>query len=572
MSPVTRLIRMGGASKPELLSQLRVAGVRLNDAAQALFADDRFTTSTVSSLIEIVELSVASRTRGTHLKVFQRSFFRIMSALLTAAVLSDCGGGSGGSGVAAALPAPAALIARAKTFELNTPYVSPPGDRLEHDTSGYAKAMCSAVFITGMDPDVAAETVGYFTAPYASRAKVGRPVVDRVNRQVSISMPNGPTLIARYYGSQGCITLPPGRDDVFFTPVAVASTLPDPATQAWPMGDVLPNTAPPANIDMSRVQQAVDAAFAVPQAYTSAFVVTYKGRLIAERYMSGFGPTTPLESWSMGKSVVASLMGVLIQQGVYQLDQPAPIPEWQAAGDPRQQIRISDLMRMSSGLRIKAPDDPDFDPNGTYPDHTYFYTGRINVFNYAATRPQQWPPNTVGRYRNTDPVLASYLIRLAAEKRGEEYLSFPQRHLFDKIGIRTMVMETDPYGNFQSQGYDYMSARDWARLGNLYLQDGVWNGERILPQGFVTFVSTAAPAWLADVRPIYGAFFWLNVTTRVPLPTTAYFMLGAGGQFVFIVPSHDLVVVRIGHSKGEPFVNNGLFPALQLLMQAIPPS
>jgi CubicO group peptidase (beta-lactamase class C family) len=518
---------------------------------------------------------LGSGSRASTMKVFWRHLPAILLALFVAAVLTDCGGGGSGTvsaPTAAVLPAPAAMIARAKALELNTPYVPPPGDPLEHDTSGYAKAMCSAVFITGMDIDVAAENVGYFTAPYASRAKVGRPVVDRVKQQVSVSMPGGPTLVARYFGSQGCITLPPDHDDVFFTPVPVASALPDPGTQTWPMGDVLPTGPLSGNVDLLKLDQAAAAAFLPAEAYTQAFVVTYKGRLVVERYMSGVGPTTRLESWSMGKSVVASMMGVLIQQGVYQLDQPAPIPEWQSAGDPRQQIRIADLMHMSSGLRIKAPDDPDFDPNGTYPDHLYFYTGHIDAFNYAATRPQQWPPNAVGRYRNTDPVLASYLIRLAVEKRGEDYLSFPQRDLFDKIGIRTMVMETDPYGNFLSQGYDFMSARDWARLGNLYLQDGVWNGERILPEGFVKFVSTVAPAWAADVNPIYGGFFWLNTTSTFPLPPTAFFMLGAGGQYVFIDPVHDLVVVRMGYSKGEPYTYAGLYPALQLLMQAIPPS
>ena len=137
-------------------------------------------------------------------------------------------------------------------------------------------------------------------------------------------------------------------------------------------------------------------------------------------------------------------MGVLIKQGVYDLWQRAPITEWQGAGDPRAKIRIADLLHMSSGLRIKAPQDPDYDPSGTYPDHLYLNTGSVDSFHYAATRPLQWPPNTVGRYRNTDPVLINYLIRLAVEKRGEEYLSFPRRALFDKIGIRTMVMETDP--------------------------------------------------------------------------------------------------------------------------------
>ena len=129
------------------------------------------------------------------------------------------------------------------------------------------------------------------------------------------------------------------------------------------------------------------------------------------------------------------------------------------------------------GLRIRAPQDPDYDPSGPYPDHLYLYTGGVNSYHYAATRPQQWPPNTVGRYRNTDPVLVSYLIRLALEKSGKDYLSFPQAALFDKVGIRTMRIETDPFGNFLGQGYEVGSGRDWARLGNLYLQDGVWNGE-----------------------------------------------------------------------------------------------
>jgi len=515
----------------------------------------------------------------------RRSVTSTAAALSIAAALTSCGGGGGGGGgggvgfgapvasapnTTAQLPERDALIARARALELNTPYVPPPGNVLEHNTSGYAKTMCSAVFITGIDPDVAAESLGYFVGPYDQRKNVGKPVVDRVKKEVRISIPNGPTLVARHFGSQGCVTLPAGRDDVFFTPVAVKSTLPDPATQPWPMGDVLPGDLPPAEVNMAKVNEAVDAAFGVSEAYTSAFVVTHKGRIIAERYMNGIGATTPLESWSMGKSVVATMMGVLIKQGVYKLDQAAPIPEWQATGDERQKIKISDILQMSSGLRIKAPDDPDFDPNGTYPDHIYYYTGRINTFSYAATRPQQWPPGAVGRYRNTDPVLANYLVRLAVEKRGEEYLSFPQRALFDKIGIRSMVIETDPYGNFLTQGYDFMSARDWARLGNLYLQDGVWNGERLLPEGFVNFVSSVAPAWAADKRPIYGGFFWINGMGSLAMPTSAYYMLGAGGQFVLVIPSHDLIVVRIGHSKGERFATWTLNQALALLTAAVP--
>ncbi len=465
-----------------------------------------------------------------------------------------------------------ALIARAKALELNTPYAPPPGEALEHHAAGFAKVICSAVFITGHDPDFAAENVGFFTAPYEERSKFGKPVIDRTKKAVHITLPNGTRRTAKYLGDQGCVTLPAGKNSVSFTPVRVKSRLPDPDTQPWPMGDLLPKPPLPKDIDISKVRQAVDAAFDPATGMTAAFVVTWKGRIIGERYGEGINRRTPLESWSMGKSLTATLMGILIKRGVYDLWQPAPIPEWQSAGDPRAKIRIADILQMSSGLRIRAPQDPDYDRAGPYPDHLYLYTGSVNSFHYAATRPLQWPPAAVGRYRNTDPVLINYLIRLAVERRGEEYLSFPQRALFDKIGMRTMVMETDPFGNFLTQGYEYASARDWARLGNLYLQDGVWNGERILPEGFVKFVSTVAPAWAADQRPIYGGFFWINGDGQFPVPKEAYYMAGAGGQTTLIIPSHDLIVVRLGHYRGSAAGTEAFKRALALLIKAVPQS
>jgi CubicO group peptidase (beta-lactamase class C family) len=464
-----------------------------------------------------------------------------------------------------------ALIGRAKSFELDTPYVPPPGEPIDHHAAGFARIMCSAVFITGLDPDFAAENVGYFIAPYDVRAKLGKPVVDRAKKTVEVPVPGRSPRVAVYTGDQGCVALPIGQKSPSFKPKRVPSRLPDPATQPWPMGDApSKQPLPPDAIDMAQVQRAVDAAFDPPAGMTAAFLVTWKGRIVGERYGEGITARTPLESWSMGKSVTGTLIGVLIQQGAYRLEQPAPIPEWQSPGDPRAKIRIVDLLHMSSGLRIKAPQDPDYDPAGAYPDHLYLYTGTVNSFHYAATRPLQWPPNTVGRYHNTDPVLANYLIRLAVEKRGEAYLSFPRRALFDRIGMRTMVVETDPYGNFLLQGSEFASARDWARLGNLYLQDGVWNGERILPEGWSKFVSTLAPAWEADQRPIYGGFFWLNGNGGYPVPKEAYFMSGAGGQTTMIIPSHDLVVVRLGHYKGAAAGDASFRKALALLMEAIP--
>src|SRR5499427_3167147 len=441
--------------------------------------------------------------------------FLLSTALMTFAVTA-----------AAQSPANNALVARAKSFELETPYVPPPGDPMAHHAAGYAKVICSAVFMTGLAPDFAARNVGFFTAPYLERAKLGKPVIDRDNREVHVTLPDGPTRTAKYLGSQGCVTFPVGQGEVNFTPIAVKSALPDPSTLRWPMGDVLPQEPLPAEIDGAKLKAAVNAAFQPAEGLTAAFVVTWKGRLLAERYGEGLTAQTPLEGWSMGKSLTATLFGTLVRDGIYDLNQPAPIPEWQTSEDPRAKIRIADILHMSSGLRIRAPQDPDYDPSGPYPDHLYLYTGGVDSFHYAATRPLQWPPNTVGRYRNSDPVLISYLIRLAVEKRGEEYLSFPQRALFDKLGIRTMVIETDPFGNFLGQGYELGSGRDWARLGNLYLQDGVWNGERILPQGYAKFVGTPAPAWVADKRPIYGAFFWINGDGQYPVPRDSYYMAG----------------------------------------------
>jgi hypothetical protein len=255
------------------------------------------------------------------------------------------------------------LIARAKSFELDTPYVPPAGDPLAYHAAGYAKVICSAVFMTGLEPNFAAENVGFFTAPYEVRAKLGRPVIDRANRAVHVTLPNGVTRTAKYLGSQGCVTLPLGESTVHFTPVAVRSQLPDPHSEPWPMGDVLPNEPLPAEIDATKLKAAVDAAFDPPEALTAALVVTWKGRLIAERYGNGIDMRTPLEGWSMGKSITATLLGVLVKKGVYKLTEPAPIPEWQTPGDPRAKIRIEDLLHMSSGLRIRAPQDPDYDPS-----------------------------------------------------------------------------------------------------------------------------------------------------------------------------------------------------------------
>jgi CubicO group peptidase (beta-lactamase class C family) len=350
--------------------------------------------------------------------------------------------------------------------------------------------------------------------------------------------------------------------------MAVTTTLPSAGTQPWPMGDQADSTPLPATVDRSKLTSAVDAAFADPEALTAAFIVVYQGRIIAERYGQGATKETQLESWSMGKSIVSTLFSLLVKDGIYSLEQPAPVPLWQKPGDPRAQIRNVDLLHMSAGLQFEGNQEPPGAPRRDYPDHFYIYTGGVDVFDYTINRPSEYPPNTDGRYRNSDPLTIGYLIKQAVTKRGETYLAWPQKVLFDRIGVRKQIIEPDPYGNFIMTGYDFGTARNWARLGLLYLQDGIWQGTRILPEGWSKFVSTLAPAWK---RPVYGGLFWINGDGAWKLPKETYLMAGAGGQNVWIDPSHQLVVVRMGHYRGTQnrHANIATNKALELLVASL---
>jgi CubicO group peptidase (beta-lactamase class C family) len=432
--------------------------------------------------------------------------------------------------------------------------------------AGYAKVLCSAVFVSGRDEQEAAKHSGYWLMPPGEAEHVAF-TVDRDRKLVRMSL-GGVAREARYYGDQGCIIQQPGKSGIFFTPVPVTSARPDAASEPWPMGDRPDSMPVPREIDRARLDAAVDAAFADPAALTAAFLVVYRGRVIAERYMPGITKDTQLESWSMGKSILATLFALLVKDGTYALDAPAAVPAWHGPGDPRARIRNSDLLHMSGGLRFLAEQDPDYTRDKGYPDHFYVYTGAVDVAAYSINRPLQFPPGTEGRYRNCDPLTIGYLIKQAVTRRGEPYLTWPQHALFDRIGIRRQVLETDPYGNFLLTGYDYGTARNWARLGLLYLQDGMWEGTRILPDGWTKFVSTPAPAWK---RPVYGGLFWINGDGAWNLPPDTYFMAGAGGQNTFIVPSRQLVIVRMGHFLGAAAGRTSLNRALGLLMAAVDP-
>lgn len=441
------------------------------------------------------------------------------------------------------------------------PYQSPTS----LGAASYAKILCSAVFVSGRDLEEARKNSAYFLMAQPDRDRPVTADVARQAKRVRVTVQNI-TRTAAFYGDQGCVIHPPGHDGVHFTPMPVRTTLPDAAAQPWPMGDAPPKDPWPAGLDRARIQSAVDLAFADPEGLTAAMVVVYKGQIVGERYMPGITKDTQLESWSMGKSLTATLVALAVNDGAFTLDDPAPVPEWRRPGDPRGAIRVRDVMRMSSGLSFTGQDDRWMDPNTQYHDHFFIYAGAVDAFKYAIASPVEYAPSTVGRYRNSDPMTLGFLVRQAVEKRGEQYLTYPQRALFDKIGIRRQVLEPDPWGNFLLSGYDYGTARNWARLGLLYLRDGVWNGQRLLPEGWTKFVSTPAPAW---PRPEYGGQFWINGRGQWNLPRDAYFMSGAGGQHTFIVPSHDLVVVRMGHQRGAPIGTKLLNQSLAAIVSAV---
>ena len=328
---------------------------------------------------------------------------RRLFAIITVAVFA-------GGALAVRLPAQAPAQSPASTAR-----PTPVGTPTENGLAGFAKILCSAVFISGREPAEAARNSAYFFMPRAEQDQVTFSI-DREARSAQASF-NGITREARQYGDQGCIIQNSSSPGIHFKPVPVRTTLPDGATQPWPMGDRADSSPWPAAVDKSKIDAALDAAFADPAALTAAFLVLHKGRIVGERYAAGITKDTQLESWSMGKSITATLFALLVADGTYSLEQPAPVPLWRQPNDPRGQIRNIDLLRMSAGLRFVGNQEPGGSPANTVLDHYFIYTGATDAFNFSITRPLEVPPNTQGRYRNCDPLTIGYLIKLAVQQR-----------------------------------------------------------------------------------------------------------------------------------------------------------
>jgi CubicO group peptidase (beta-lactamase class C family) len=345
--------------------------------------------------------------------------------------------------------------------------------------------------------------------------------------------------IAAWRPHLGCAQLPIGA-----SPDA-ARMLPrlsvDPAVQRndrlpWPNGDR--NAAAPPRGDRKALVRTLGAAFD-RRTYgqgseTTAVLVVQDGKIVAERYRLDFDMHMSQRTWSVAKSIAGTVVGAAVQQGLIDVDAPAPIPEWSRPGDPRSAITTDHLLRMASGLHSDAA--------GNRTDAIYF--GGTSVTEDAVAWPLETVPGTRFRYANNDSLLAIRALR-AKLGDGERALAFPFEALFWKIGMTRTVPETDWEGNFILSSQVWTTARDLARLGLLYLDDGVWNGERILPAGWGAYVSSRGPAQ-PPAGFGYGATFW-TFPAGSGVPADAYIAQGNRGQYLAIIPSRRIVIVRRGY-------------------------
>jgi len=416
-------------------------------------------------------------------------------------------------------------------------------------TGGSARLMCSAVFVAGRDESwVRKQDFGRTTSPgkYLGLAELE---VDRDAKVVSATLFGFGARKAVFREGIGC-TSTQGINEAELRAQGSGApwTLPPPDPDAlWPEGSATLADRLPEGVDGVELRSAVDAAFAEPDPSeprnTRAVVVVHRGRIIAERYAEGFDRTTGHLSNSVAKTFTGALIGILVRRGMLDVHARAPIAEWSDPDDPRHAITLDDLLRMQSGLVF------DENYNRVRSDITMMYASG-NLSAYAAAKPLEAPPGTKWHYSTgTSNILGRIVSENAGQTFGERF-SFPRRELFEPLGMRSAVMEVDGPGSFIGGTSVYASARDYARFGLLYLRDGVWDGRRILPEGWVEYTVTPS-ANAPEDRP-YGVQVWLNnnrtsSTLRWDeMPPDAFVMAGHQGQFVVMIPSLDLVVVRTG--------------------------
>ncbi len=419
--------------------------------------------------------------------------------------------------------------------------------------SGYdAKQMCTCIFVSERnEKDIESSDLADFPFKLASNK------VDYVDSSVTSTILGMAKKKAIYRKGIGCTLIndideKELRSQVFLIPAPPSQNM---DTISWPYGDKLDDTISPA-IDKKKLDAAVSKVFTEPNPgkaqRTRSVIVVYDGQLIAEKYAPGFTKNTMMYGWSMAKSFTATLIGTLVQQGKLNVNQAAPVTEWSNPTDPRHAITIENLLQQTSGL--------DFLEDYTKAsDVTNMLYKKDNMAAFAASHKTAHEPGSVFNYSSGNSNILSRIIRQTVGEKN--YAPYPSTGLFYKIGMYHTSMEPDASGTYVGSSYINATARDYARFGLLYYNDGVWNGQRILPEGWVHQTST--PPSTSKLKN-YGYQFWLNGFNKEnpsqrkypDVPADMFYCDGFAYQAIYIIPSKKLVVVRLGLTFDRSFDEN----------------
>ncbi|PWE76102.1 beta-lactamase [Bradyrhizobium sp. SUTN9-2] len=431
-------------------------------------------------------------------------------------------------------------------------------------TGFVANILCAETFVSGLDPgrNFAETTDAMPGASLISWAMEYR--IDRVRKDVTVTLFGFGGSHAVYREGLGC-TLAHGAGIVAVEPLPVDKR---PA--------LLPEIAGPAIVppQSPALAAALDRAFAEPtqppHRRTRAIVVMKAGRIVAERYADGIEPETPLLGFSMTKSVISALIGVLVRQGKLKVDGPAPVTVWRDSDDPRHAINVDQLLRHTAGLALGSSLQASLG-SALEPINRMKFAEK-DMAAYAESIPLATAPGTAWNYHDGNSLILAHLIRDAAGGTPEDALRFARRELFAPLGMRHVVLQLDGAGTIEGSSEMLASARDWARFGQLYLDDGLAGGKRILPEGWVNYSASATPnAWVG-----IGAGFWTNrgdslgANYRVEhgWPRDAFFAKGTIGQYTIVIPSQQLVIVRMGRSPNAPPQADGVFDLVRDVVAA----
>lgn len=421
-----------------------------------------------------------------------------------------------------------------------------------------AVLMCNGLFTSERTIEQVFEQELAFIRQPVGTPQDGDYQLDWDRKTVAVGTPGGtPVMRAVFREGLGCVILAPDQtfEVIDELPKLDMPPLPgDPATIPWPDGDLVAEKPLPVGVNAERLAAASDWAFdrESPEQVTLSLLVVHKGQVIHERYAEGVKPSTKTRTWSTAKSIAVTLIGMLVDQGRMELDKPLGLDwlpkERSPETDPRSEITLRHVLNMSSGLYTVDNRRMEYATGSGLA----YWAGASSVTG-ALNRGLIRQPGTFWDYENYDTLLGVLAMKKALGD-DQTYLEFPRRALLDKLGMRNTFLSVDRFGDFILSSQVYTNARDLARFGLLYLQNGIWNGERLLSEEWIEFVRTPAPATV-ERGNFYGGQWWLVPDDRTDVPKGAYATAGNRGQYVIVVPAYDLVIVRRGLDYGRQGFN-----------------